>query len=93
MERTSVCILPSKPEIAFEELDTVWVSPRNAYRVEAEVRSLDSHPKYKVRTVRVFKRNHETDIWREIIRPESYALPSKVLAVYHDFKRLVQEVR
>lgn len=91
MERTSVCILPSKPEIAFDELHTVWTSERGAWKVEAKVESLESVPKYKVRTVRILRRNSKTLEFYDADLNPKLTIPPQVKAVYEDFRKLVLE--
>lgn len=92
MERTSVCILPGKPEVAFKELHEVWTSECGSWKVEAKVEGLESVPKYKVRTVRILRRNDKTgEFYDTDLNPE-LNIPTAVETVYEDFRKLVRGV-
>lgn len=89
----SICIVPGKPEVAFEELHKSWQSQSGTWRVVANVESVDSRPKYKVRTVTIFKRNAHTLRYVSIQPGPGKRIPDDVLAVYDKFISLANEVR
>ncbi len=91
MEKTSVCILPSKPEIAFKEMHEMWISERGAWKVEAKVECLESLPKYKIRSVRIWRRNGETHNFYDAALNPKLTIPKRVTEVYEDLRKLVRE--
>ena len=89
-----VCIAPvNKPEIAFAELHETWTSESGAWRVEAKVESVDSLPKYKIRTVTIYKRNKHTLRYTRLHRNSDIRIPQTVLNKYDEFISLAREVR
>ncbi|MGN7409941.1 hypothetical protein [Sporosarcina sp. SAFN-010] len=91
MERTSVCILPGKPEIAFKEMREIWTSKCGSWKVEAKVEGLESVPKFKVRTVRILRRNSKTGEFYDADLNPKLNIPSPVKRIYGDFRKLVRE--
>ncbi|WP_432352690.1 hypothetical protein [Sporosarcina sp. A2] len=91
MEPTSICILPGKPEIAFKELHTEWMPNSGSWKVVAKVESLDSLPKFKVRTVKIWRRNGETHNFYESELNPKLNIPKQVMEVYENFRKMVKE--
>lgn len=91
---TSICIAPvDKSEIAFAELHETWTSEGGAWRVEAKVESVESLPKYKVRTVTIYKRNKHTLQYTRLRPDHDIRIPQTVLNKYDEFISLANEVR
>lgn len=90
----SICIAPvEKPEIAFVELHETWTSEGGVWRVEAKVESVESLPKYKVRTVTIYKRNKHTLQYTQLHPDSDFHIPQTVLNKYDEFISLANEVR
>lgn len=89
--KTSICIAPSKPEIAFRELLETWVSPRGAWKIVAKVECVESVPKYKARTVRIFHRTKADRAYYLAELNTDLVIPPYVLDHYHYYLKLVKE--
>lgn len=90
----SVCIAPvGKSDIAFEELHKVWISEQGAWKVEAKVESVDSLPKYKVRTCIIYRRDNVTGEYYDSRLNNNLLIPQTVLNKYDEFISLASEVR
>lgn len=90
----SVCIAPvGKSEIAFGELHEVWISEQGAWKVEAKVESVESLPKYKVRTCIIYRRDNVTGKFYDSRLNDKLLIPQTVLNKYDELISLSNEVR
>ncbi|ARD47601.1 hypothetical protein [Sporosarcina sp. P33] len=90
----SVCIAPiGKPDVAFAELHETWRSESGSWKVEAKVESVESLPKYKVRTVIIYKRDTQTGKYYDSRENKNLKIPQTVLNKYDEFISLAKEVR
>lgn len=91
---TGICIAPTKKaEVAFAELHETWTSDCGTWRIVAKVESVDSLPKYKVRTTVIFKRNIHTLRYASIQPNGKSRIPDYVLNKYDELISLAREVR
>lgn len=87
----NICICSTHPETAFAELDTAWTSENGKWRVTAKVESVDSLPKYKVRTVSIYRQSNG-EYFKLTKIQGGMKIPDYVMDVYEKFNELVKEV-